>query len=531
MDLFLIFFLVILLINIFLGIFVYLKGKKDQVNQFFSLIILGIGIWMGGVIGVVFLPQTGEVNKNLVLFIGRIPFFGASFLGIVFFYFSGLFPRKNLSIPRVINVVFLILASGLASISLFTDLILKDMLILEGIYTPLYGNLYPFWGLIFLIMMISGIGILGWKYKISEGAERAQIKLFFTGVILSMSFAITTNLILPMVSAPSTYWPFGPFSLIFLAVFTTYAIVKHHLMNIRVIATELLVAVVALILFIELLTSKSLSLFLFKLGILTAFSYVGYLLLQSVYKEIERRKELEKLDKAKSEFISIASHQLRAPLTTIKGYVSMLVEGSYGKLTKKSKESLQNVYQSNERLIRLVNDLLDISRIETGKIEMVLKKTSLENIISSIVEEMAPQAKKKNIFLEFRKPQKFLPEITIDSDKIRQVVLNLIDNAVKYTGTGGIIIGIDYQKSGNKNDGDKIIIKVKDTGEGIDKQDLPKLFESFSRGQTGSRLFTEGAGLGLCIARKFIELHGGKIWAESKGRGGGSAFYVELPIK
>ena len=238
----------------------------------------------------------------------------------------------------------------------------------------------------------------------------------------------------------------------------------------------------------------------------------------------EAYEELKKLDKAKSEFISIASHQLRTPLTVIKGYISMLKEKVYGELPEKVEKPLANIYTSNERLIKLVNDLLNVSRIEAGRMEMNLEKLPIEEIINSVAEELKNVVKEKNIYLKFEKPEKASPKISVDKEKIRQVIMNVIDNAIRYTEKGGVTINLKSQNSNLK-------IIVKDTGAGLTKYELSKMFESFSRGAAGTRLYTEGVGLGLYVARRFVEMHRGKIWAESKGKGKGSTFYIELPIK
>jgi signal transduction histidine kinase len=199
----------------------------------------------------------------------------------------------------------------------------------------------------------------------------------------------------------------------------------------------------------------------------------------------------------------------------------MILEGMYGKLNKKTEKPMKNIYKSNERLIRLVNDFLSVSRIEAGKMELELEKTSLENIIPEVINELKIKAQKKKLYLTFEKPKDILPKILIDRAKIRQAILNIIDNAIKYTNKGGITIKIKNQKT-------KIKIIITDTGEGMTKKELSKMFKSFSRGAAGTRLFIEGIGLGLYIAKCFIEMHQGKIWAQSRGRGKGSTFYIEL---
>jgi signal transduction histidine kinase len=247
-------------------------------------------------------------------------------------------------------------------------------------------------------------------------------------------------------------------------------------------------------------------------------------------KEVERatsdlrhaNDQLKKLDQAKSDFISIASHQLRTPLTVIKGYVSMILEGNFGDLNPAERNSLDIVFQSNERLIRLVENLLNISRIESGRLQYSLTTVPLSKVTDSVVEELSNYIKKKGLKFIYKKPAA-LPFVKIDEEKIRQVVLNLIDNSVKYTKQGSITVSL------KESDG-QIVFTVSDSGLGIKPEDLPNLFKKFSRGTGTSLVHTEGTGLGLYVARMMIEAHNGKIWAESDGEGRGSRFMFSLPV-
>lgn len=269
----------------------------------------------------------------------------------------------------------------------------------------------------------------------------------------------------------------------------------------------------------------------FRIVTVGLIGYYSYSFMNSVKKERLASKnlrlayeELQKLDKAKSEFISIASHQLRTPLSAIKGYVSMILDGNYGEISKTSREKMKNVLQSNERLIRLVNNLLNISRIESGKTELNLQESSIEKVIDTVVDFLSIEAKKKKISLNWKKPETPLPNIFIDADKIRELMLNLTDNAIKYTQKGEVRITADKE-------GDSIMIKISDTGTGLSQEEISKLFQSFSRGISGIEFHPEGIGIGLYIARKFAELHNGRIWVESPGKGMGTTFYVALPLK
>jgi len=237
----------------------------------------------------------------------------------------------------------------------------------------------------------------------------------------------------------------------------------------------------------------------------------------------EAYEELRQLDNAKSEFISMASHQLRTPLTAIKGYVSMVLEGTYGELPRRMHKPLKNVLISNDRLVKIVNDLLNISKIELGKMELEKELTQVEELVKSCYEEMKIAAEKKNLKISLKTSKDFLPKIEVDQLKLRQVISNLIDNAIRYTSQGSVEIEVRKTDS-------HIHILVKDTGEGLNEKEKKEIFGGFIRGTAGVNFFVEGAGLGLYVAKKFLSLHNGKIWAESEGKGKGSTFYVELPI-
>ena len=234
-------------------------------------------------------------------------------------------------------------------------------------------------------------------------------------------------------------------------------------------------------------------------------------------------EELKNLDRAKSEFISIASHQLRTPLTVIKGYGSMMLEGSFGQMSEPIKDNVKKIYESNERLITLVEDLLNISRIESGKLQFNFEPCQLEDIVASVVEELAVPASNKGLKLIWHAPTGKLPAVSIDKSKLRQVAINIIDNAIKYTPKGQIDVTL-------KLDGDNILFSSVDTGLGIAHNDLINLFKKFSRGEHVSILHTEGTGLGLYVGKMMIEAHHGKIWAASDGIDKGSQFYFTLPI-
>jgi len=224
---------------------------------------------------------------------------------------------------------------------------------------------------------------------------------------------------------------------------------------------------------------------------------------------------------------------LRTPLTAIKGFISLLLEGSYGKVSPQVQDVLNKVYISNERLVTLVEDLLNVSRIESGRMEFDFKPTSVEAICQEVVDTFYPRAKSEEKYLDYKKPEDALPEALIDGTKIREVISNLVDNALKYTPKGGVKVKVELCA---KNEIDKCLagqhirVTVSDTGIGVPVTELPYLFAKFSRGKDISRLNTGGTGLGLYVGKSMVEANHGKIWAESDGQGKGSRFIVELPV-
>jgi len=233
-------------------------------------------------------------------------------------------------------------------------------------------------------------------------------------------------------------------------------------------------------------------------------------------------KELQRLDDAKSEFLSIASHQLRTPTTIIKGYISMMQEGSFGKLSKNISDSLDKVYIATERLLNLIENLLDISRIESGRLEFDIKPLDLSKLADELKTEFEKKAQDKKLKLLVSYPSD-LPMVNTDASKIKEVASNLVDNAIKYTPKGEVSIELHQE-------GTSVVFCVSDTGIGIAVEDLSRLFNKFVRGSNMSTTHPEGTGLGLYFARVVIENLGGRIWVESVGKGRGSKFCFSLPL-
>lgn len=235
-------------------------------------------------------------------------------------------------------------------------------------------------------------------------------------------------------------------------------------------------------------------------------------------------RRLKEVDQMKTEFISVASHQLRTPLSAIKWILKMIIDGDMGTLNKDQKELLIKGYQSNERMIMLINDLLNVSRIEEGRFEYRFIRMQLEEVVDKVIEEMISEIKNRRIRFNYNKPPKPLPKVSIDPQKMHLVLQNLVDNALKYTPSKGIIV-INLELRGNY-----IIFSVRDNGVGIPSYQRDKIFSKFFRADNVIRMQTEGSGLGLFIVKNIIENHNGDVWFESE-EGKGSCFFFSLPCE
>ena len=234
-------------------------------------------------------------------------------------------------------------------------------------------------------------------------------------------------------------------------------------------------------------------------------------------------EEVQKISKTKSEFISAVSHELRTPLTSIKGYASLLMTGKIGDIPEAVKERLDKINKHSDNLVKFINDLLDISRIESGKAEMHFAQQPLKPIIDNVHDLLTPQLRERNIRWDVE-IDAAAPDTFVDRNHIERVFINLVSNALKFTPPqGAILIRVHPDTAG-------VTVQVSDTGIGINADDLPKLFDEFYRVDNEINQNVKGTGLGLSLVKKIIEAHNGKIWVSSEVNKG-TTFHFTLSIE
>lgn len=488
-------------------------------------------------------------NEKSALFWSRALNFGATLIPI--FYLHWILSFLDLTKENKKIIIFGYSITSILAVFSFTSYYIKSVKpVLSFPYWPQAGPLYTCF-LIFGYLGLIGYGIyqLLRVRKTAVGDKKAQIDYIILASFIGF-LGGATNFIL--MYGISLFPPFGEPLVALYIVILTLAITRYHLFNIRVIITELLVGVIAIMLLIQFFTAPTLTLKIASFILFVLFIIVGSLLIQSVLREIEYREkirvknieleeakkhverayqieketheQLKRLDEARKQFILATQHHLRTPLTIMKGYVSMILEGSYGKVDPKSKKPLDYFQESTEKLIKLVNELLDISQFQMGRGILSLGDVQMEDILSDIVNELKPETDKKGLYLTFEKPQTPLPKVKADLSRMKLALANVVDNGVKYTTQGGVKVKITGDK-------EHIHITVADTGIGMEKEETELLFgRFFERGDTAKKTHTTGRGIGLALSDQIIRAHKGRIWVESEGKGKGSTFHIELLV-
>ncbi len=704
-------FLTIAIANLTLGFLVFSRNRKSSVNITFFLMTLFVSLW----IVFNYLIDVASGADTSMAFI-KIANFSGVWAGYFFLYFAYTFPSKHKK-SKLMN--WLVIVPILLTVTIFSDYVIVGAEKSSWGYNPVLGPLGLLFFIIFLMPLLAGLYFLISNNFKSRGLAKLQSRYVVLGFSITIILVAFFSVIMPLISKEANLASFSPVATIFFVGFTSYAIVKHRLMDIRLVVARsityaILLATLALfyagsvlaiewlfftdsfdqinltqgairtilavimafsfqplrrwitrktdrIFFknaydpqkllddlshllsstivledllakvLETLTSEmkiSRGIFiLFKedyslyatqksgykkepkleikdalklarngtavydeldeasqykeplrkleaaisLPLKTEKEIVGVLLLgeknsgdmfnqqdlrileilapevsvavenAKSYEEIsrfnitlrnevkratrrleEKNAQLRELDQAKDEFISMASHQLRTPLTVIKGYLSMLLEGDVGKITKDQEDFVHEAYDGSNRMVRLINDLLNVSRMDTGRFFIEPTEVDIEALVNQEVKNMQKQADEKGLYLKVTKSHD-LPHVWVDETKIRQVVMNFIDNAVFYTEQGGITVSLKKEK-------EMIVYSVQDTGVGIPKKEQAKIFEKFFRATNARKIRPDGTGLGIYLAKRVIEDHGGDIFFESV-EGKGSTFGFKLPFR
>ena len=493
------------LVNLALGAFLYFNSNKSRVVRLYALIIVFATLWSFSTL------MTGV----------RLPFpyFAAAMTGhyifgylayLSFFWFALMFPERPkwsllpVGILSVLSVAVLFLIP-------FTRLFFDELKSGADLASSVVFNETGYIG---FILMLSGVFFAGLvillrtmhqadRHALYRELDPTQVYFAILANLVAGVFGIVLNLVFPL---------YGNFSLFYinpvlvtgaLVVIGLYNILRYNLFNSRIIVSEFFAAGLVILSLTRVVLSQSQTEFIVNSVIFIFVLAFGILLIQGVFRETKLREELEReqkalekanqklkeIDREKTEFVSIASHQLRSPLTAIKGYASMLLEGSYGPVLGEMKQVVERIFNSSELMAASVQDFLDVSRIEQGRMKYEMKEMELGKVVRTAVEELQSVAHKKGVVLTYKsRGEPFT--VSGDLGKLKQVFSNLVDNSLKYTPKGSINVDVSH--------GANIIrMVIKDTGCGMSKETMGKIFDKFVRADNANKVNVMGTGLGL----------------------------------
>lgn len=508
-----------------LGFIVYISNTKSYTNISF-LLFCGVTMLWSFFNYISYQTKDPEMSLHLLKIVILLGFWHS----FSFFNFLYIFPKEKIKFPfwyTLILLPYIVVFSLWAGIG---NLVFSGIAIVDGIPVPVVEKGIISFLVIVVLLIVTSFTFLIRRIILAKQGDKKPYILILVGAVLTFALLFTFNLILPAVFDVTRFIPLGAITIFPFSIFTAYAIFKHKTFKVKNIGSTLLAFLLCVATFIEVIFADNTGQLFLRIGIFLFVLLISIQFIKNIF-ALEKIKDsledanikLQSLDKLKSEFISLASHQLRSPLTVIKGYASTLTDGVVGDLTPKQNEIIRHIYTAAQGLAAVVEDFLNVTKIEQGGMKYVFEETDVQVLVNDLVSDMkiAAEDKHLNFSSSIDTSKKFL--IRADGVKLKQVFLNLVDNSIKYTQEGFVKVSL----SENSHDG-TITFSVNDSGVGISEETKAKLFTKFARGEGGA-LNAGGSGLGLYLAQEIVKAHKGKITIDSEGLGKGATFSVVLP--
>ena len=528
-------------LNLVLFITIILKKGKTRNIYYFLGFILSVFMW---VTTTLFFYLIG--NPTHLLINTHLIYFGPAFIPMFMILFIKTFPKEKLGYSKLKLTLFLFFPFLFSILSLIPGAVVKDVSIGYYLRSISYGPLYSLYFIYICVYFIFVLYLMLEKYIILQGREKKQVEMIFLCLTIGSLVGVLCGLILPTFGKFTLFWV-GSVYPGYLIVAIFYGIVRYGLFDIKLVTTQFITLSTWVLLFLKIIFNTDNTSRIIDSIVLLLIIISGILIIKAVTKEIVLRekddllvgnitvlnKKLEKinedlkaLDQKKSEFMSLATHQLRAPLTAMRGYSSMILDGTFGKVDNKEVlDAINKISRSTTDLTMIVEDYLNISRIEQGSMRYNFSLVNITDLLQGVIENIKNTADRLGLKITLNFDPAVTYMVNVDEGKMKQVFLNIIDNAIKYTPAGNIDV---YVKK--TDDGKKVHVKIVDTGVGIKQEVLPSLFQKFVRAPDASKINILGTGLGLYVAGEILKAHSALAWAKSDGEGKGSTFYVELTL-
>lgn len=517
-----------------LAIIIIAKDHKSRLNQYFFLAVLLFSIWSFSD-----LILWANPDPRIIMFFWSLLNLMEPFIYISIFLFTYTLLFKKEVSTKILAGLFLITSPIVLLLATKLEIVSFD---LTNCYREVIEGPLVFYSYIVQLLITLLIVIFSAVYLKTTNENFVQKKMAVIGVVgslLFLAFFSSGNIIASINENWAVTPLYGLFGMPIMVAFLAFLISKYRMFKVQMLTAQFLVSSLS-ILIIGIIFVRNIE----NVRYIAAVTFVltviiGTVLIRNIKREIEQKNQIEKLasnlekanaklkqmDKLKSEFVSIASHQLRSPITAISGYASLISEGSYGPVPEKMKEPVERIVQSARMMAVSIEDYLNVSRIEAGNMKYNLEDFNLIDEAEHICDDLRPEALKRGLVLLFRRRLTGKGIVHADIGKVQQIVHNLINNSIKYTTKGAITVFAhdDMEKK-------KVFIDILDTGIGMNPETLHSIFQKFERGDKANTVNVKGTGLGLYVALKMAEAMNGTITAHSEGEGKGSRFTIELPL-
>lgn len=531
---------------------VIILGSKLLASRAFGFCIFWVTIWIASVGFIV-----ASVDPLYGLLWGRLSYCFGSIISAGFFYFSLTFP-DNTKPPPLIKWVLIALHLLLFYFYIFTDFFIYNA-VRNGspsVWSWSVGPVYSLFLITFLGFFIVAIIILSGKYRNSKITKnRKNLQYMLSTIFVGLIPPSITSIILPTFGYFALNWIGAASEIIWIPILS-FSIIKYQQMNVRAVVTEVLAIAMTAVFFINIFVNQPLGIwgyiFTFIVFLLLAIYLIRSALREAHQKEQladlnlhleqkvaeqtkeirasydlekEARRELEKLNEAKNQFIMITQHHLRTPVTSIEWELESMLAGTYGAVSAEFKEALLDTKTATGRLTRIIDDFLNITALKTGQNILMLSNTSLKEAIESIVSELKTEISRRKISLSYPKNEADWPTLSIDAPKMHDILLIIIENALKYNHDGGSV-----EINTRTHDG-RFELTIKNTGIGITTEEISKIGSAlFYRGDDARKLNTVGMGVGISVAKAIIKAHHGTFNIHSEGKDKGAKVTIELPL-
>ena len=514
--------------------YLVLRGKKDSAGKVFSIFILCISLWSFGLALFSFFS-----NLYLIQIITRFYYVAAAGIAFFFFLFSLYFPVRKEKVKK-----FDFLITVVPYLLLIAFFIFDQKYLIEQVYFLSNGtkaviiNYYNYvaYSIFFILYVVAGYISLIRTYRRSNDIQvRVQIRFIIIGTLVPYLLAMFFNLLLPVINYQYVW--IGPIFALAVVAVILYAIFKHRLFDVKVIATEVLVSVLWIFILTRTFISENIQDEITNLALLFLTIVVGIFLIRSVRKEVDSRERIQKLavnleaaNAGQQQFIHYLNHESKGYLTEDNAVLAAVRDGDFGEAPAELQKMATTVLRKNRRAVDDIDEMILSADLGSGAVRYTMEPFDLAAETRAFVEEYQPDAEEKGQKLEFV-TEPAGADFTIVGDKrrlMRHALKNYLKNAIVYTPAGGAII-VTLSRAGEGKDA-KVTLGVRDSGVGITPEDKARLFTEGGKGLHSTDVNPNSTGRGLYIVKQIIEAHHGRVFADSAGAGKGSTFGFEVPV-